>query len=138
MCFKSSLYISVEMNQVPRFWSYTRYTCWLFNKSCFLLWSVMIVQSRCFLVIFNDLLSWTDEKKIGQITFEMMLNVNYSDLKLHISELAESIAQELGINSSQVRQVLYWNAMQVYCFIDVDANNMGVYNHLLNRGKKVS
>ncbi|KAJ6997448.1 aspartic proteinase-like protein 2 [Populus alba x Populus x berolinensis] len=43
-----------------------------------------------------------DEKKIGKITFEMMLNVNYSDLKLHISELAESIAQELGINISQV------------------------------------
>ncbi|KAJ6304781.1 hypothetical protein OIU76_002108 [Salix suchowensis] len=46
-----------------------------------------------------------DEKKIGQITFEMMLNVNYSDLKLHISELAEFIAQELGINSSQVHML---------------------------------
>ncbi|KAJ6735436.1 ASPARTYL PROTEASES [Salix purpurea] len=45
------------------------------------------------------------EKKIGQITFEMMLNVNYSDLKLHISELAEFIAQELGINSSQVHML---------------------------------
>ncbi|KAJ6681938.1 hypothetical protein OIU74_020233 [Salix koriyanagi] len=34
-----------------------------------------------------------------------MLNVNYSDLKLHISELAEFIAQELGINSSQVHML---------------------------------
>ncbi|XP_065876070.1 aspartic proteinase 36-like [Euphorbia lathyris] len=43
-----------------------------------------------------------DKLQIGKITFEMSLRMNYSDLKLHIAELMESIAQELGVNSSQV------------------------------------
>lgn len=40
----------------------------------------------------------------------MLLNVSYPNLKPHITELAEFIAYDLGINSSQVRQMPYWNA----------------------------
>ncbi|KAM1073766.1 hypothetical protein TB2_018415 [Malus domestica] len=42
------------------------------------------------------------EQKIGKITFDMSLNISYSDLKPHITELAEFIAQELEVNTSQV------------------------------------
>ncbi|WCJ31336.1 Eukaryotic aspartyl protease family protein [Euphorbia peplus] len=46
-----------------------------------------------------------DKIQIGKITFDMSLSMNYSDLKLHITELMESIAQELGVNSSQVHML---------------------------------
>ncbi|KAJ4848821.1 hypothetical protein Tsubulata_017266 [Turnera subulata] len=41
--------------------------------------------------------------QIGQISFEMLLMVNYSDLKLQAGELTESVAQQLSIYASQVR-----------------------------------
>ncbi|CAA3013199.1 aspartic ase 2 [Olea europaea subsp. europaea] len=40
--------------------------------------------------------------KIGLITFYMSVSVKYSDLKPHISELAEFISKELAVNVSQV------------------------------------
>lgn len=40
--------------------------------------------------------------QIGHITFEMSLNISYSDLKPRITELGEFIAQELDVNTSQV------------------------------------
>ncbi|KAK9990709.1 hypothetical protein SO802_025694 [Lithocarpus litseifolius] len=43
------------------------------------------------------------ELQIKQITCDMLLNVSYPNLKPHITELAEFIANDLGINSSQVR-----------------------------------
>ncbi|CAA0838864.1 Eukaryotic aspartyl protease family protein [Striga hermonthica] len=43
------------------------------------------------------------EIKIGLITFYMLLAVKYPVLKPHISELAQSIAKELHVNSSQVQ-----------------------------------
>ncbi|KAJ9158968.1 hypothetical protein P3X46_024505 [Hevea brasiliensis] len=43
-----------------------------------------------------------DELQIGQITFEISMNINSSDLKLHTKELIEFITQELGVNASQV------------------------------------
>ncbi|CAN6562891.1 unnamed protein product [Malus baccata var. baccata] len=42
------------------------------------------------------------EQEVGKITFDMSLNISYSDLKPHITELAEYIAQELEVNTSQV------------------------------------
>ncbi|CAN1191218.1 Aspartic proteinase 36 [Linum perenne] len=39
---------------------------------------------------------------IGKIEFEMLFNVNYSDLKNNLDELTESIAQDLRVNTSQV------------------------------------
>ncbi|KAK2650037.1 hypothetical protein Ddye_017526 [Dipteronia dyeriana] len=42
------------------------------------------------------------EVQIGQITFQMSLSINISDLKPHIPELSEFIAQELDVNTSQV------------------------------------
>ncbi|KAB2626527.1 aspartic proteinase nepenthesin-1-like [Pyrus ussuriensis x Pyrus communis] len=42
------------------------------------------------------------EQEVGKITFGMSLNISYSDLKPHITELAEYIAQELEVNTSQV------------------------------------
>ncbi|GAV58771.1 Asp domain-containing protein [Cephalotus follicularis] len=42
------------------------------------------------------------ETQIGQIVFEMSVNINYLYLKPHITELRELIAQELGVNTSQV------------------------------------
>ncbi|KAL7083913.1 hypothetical protein ACP275_14G191500 [Erythranthe tilingii] len=43
------------------------------------------------------------EAKIGLITFFMLLNVTYPELKPHMSELALFMAKELDVNSSQVR-----------------------------------
>ncbi|CAA0831469.1 Eukaryotic aspartyl protease family protein [Striga hermonthica] len=43
------------------------------------------------------------EIKIGLITFYMLLTVKYPELKPHISELANVIAKELGVNASQVQ-----------------------------------
>lgn len=40
--------------------------------------------------------------QIGRITFDMFFSINYSDLRPHIRELADSIAQELDVNTSQV------------------------------------
>ncbi|XP_030538914.1 aspartic proteinase 36-like [Rhodamnia argentea] len=45
------------------------------------------------------------EIQIGQITFDVSLSVNYSDLKPHITELTEFIAHELAVNVSQVHLV---------------------------------
>lgn len=45
------------------------------------------------------------EIQIGQITFEMSLSVNYSDLEPHVTELTEFIAHELDVNVSQVHLV---------------------------------
>ncbi|KAM4128291.1 hypothetical protein ACJW30_02G155800 [Castanea mollissima] len=42
------------------------------------------------------------ELQIKQITCDMLLNVSYPNLKPHITELAEFIAYDLRINSSQV------------------------------------
>ncbi|GKU98883.1 hypothetical protein SLEP1_g11818 [Rubroshorea leprosula] len=39
---------------------------------------------------------------IGRITFDMLMNIKYSDLEGHINELAELIANELDINALQV------------------------------------
>ncbi|KAH6802462.1 Eukaryotic aspartyl protease family protein [Perilla frutescens var. frutescens] len=47
------------------------------------------------------------EIKIGLITFSMLLTHNYTELKPHISELAQFIAKELDVNSSQVRLMNY-------------------------------
>uniref|UniRef100_A0A2N9FF27 Peptidase A1 domain-containing protein n=1 Tax=Fagus sylvatica TaxID=28930 RepID=A0A2N9FF27_FAGSY len=41
--------------------------------------------------------------EIKQITFDMLLNISYPDLEPHITELAEFIADDLGLNTSQVR-----------------------------------
>ncbi|XP_023921761.1 aspartic proteinase 36 [Quercus suber] len=43
------------------------------------------------------------ELQIKQITCDMLLNVSYPNLKTHIAELAQFVAYDLGINSSQVR-----------------------------------
>ncbi|PSS21247.1 Aspartic proteinase-like protein [Actinidia chinensis var. chinensis] len=40
--------------------------------------------------------------QVGLVTFYMSLSVNFSELKPHITELAQFIAQELGVNTSQV------------------------------------
>ncbi|KAL5753082.1 hypothetical protein ACOSP7_023253 [Xanthoceras sorbifolium] len=40
--------------------------------------------------------------QISQITFQMSLSINFSDLKPHIPELSELIAHELDVNTSQV------------------------------------
>lgn len=42
------------------------------------------------------------EFQVGVITFNMMLHVNKSSVKLNITELAEFIANELEVNVSQV------------------------------------
>ncbi|CAK9186294.1 unnamed protein product [Ilex paraguariensis] len=42
------------------------------------------------------------ETKVGLITFSMSLNVKYLDLKPHITELAQFIAQELDVDATQV------------------------------------
>ncbi|XP_059643991.1 aspartic proteinase 36-like isoform X2 [Cornus florida] len=42
------------------------------------------------------------ELQVGFITFNMLLNVKYLDLKPHVTELAQFIAQELDVNASQV------------------------------------
>ncbi|KAG6608440.1 hypothetical protein SDJN03_01782, partial [Cucurbita argyrosperma subsp. sororia] len=42
------------------------------------------------------------EFKVGVITFNMMLHVNKSSVKLNITELAELIANEIEVNVSQV------------------------------------
>lgn len=42
------------------------------------------------------------EVYIGQITFEMLLRMNYSDLKPQLADLAMFIAKELDIDASQV------------------------------------
>uniref|UniRef100_A0A5B6YW79 Putative aspartic proteinase-like protein 2 n=1 Tax=Davidia involucrata TaxID=16924 RepID=A0A5B6YW79_DAVIN len=42
------------------------------------------------------------ELQVGLITFYMLLSVKYLDLKPHVTELAQFIAQELDVNTSQV------------------------------------
>ncbi|KAL8540778.1 hypothetical protein ACS0TY_002121 [Phlomoides rotata] len=42
------------------------------------------------------------EAKIGLIAFSMLFTKNYTELKPHIPELAQSIAKELDVNASQV------------------------------------
>ncbi|KAI5325251.1 hypothetical protein L3X38_034325 [Prunus dulcis] len=54
------------------------------------------------------------ELQIGKITFDMSLNISYSDLKPHITELAEFIAQELEVNTSQLRVPNLNGLFQVY------------------------
>lgn len=46
------------------------------------------------------------EFQVGVITFNMMLHVNKSSVKLNITELAEFIANELEVSVSQVIVVL--------------------------------
>ncbi|KAA8531614.1 hypothetical protein F0562_006323 [Nyssa sinensis] len=46
--------------------------------------------------------SLTGELQVGLITFYMLLTVKYSDLKPHVTELAQFIAHELDVNTSQV------------------------------------
>lgn len=41
--------------------------------------------------------------EIGLVTFYMSLSIKYSDLKPHVTELAQFIAQELDVNASQVQ-----------------------------------
>ncbi|KAH7850984.1 hypothetical protein Vadar_005569 [Vaccinium darrowii] len=41
--------------------------------------------------------------EIGLVTFYMSLSIKYSDLKPHMTELAQFIAQELDVNASQVQ-----------------------------------
>ncbi|KAF3438828.1 hypothetical protein FNV43_RR17103 [Rhamnella rubrinervis] len=41
--------------------------------------------------------------QIGEITFDMSLNISYTELKPHTTELVECIAHELHVNTSQVR-----------------------------------
>lgn len=48
-------------------------------------------------------LCWAGERLIGQITFDILLNISYSDLEPHITELAKLIADGLSIKTSQVR-----------------------------------
>ncbi|KAL6013198.1 hypothetical protein ACLOJK_003690 [Asimina triloba] len=43
------------------------------------------------------------EFQVGVITFDMSLSANYSDLMPQITELKNYIAQELGVNASQVK-----------------------------------
>ncbi|KAB1214860.1 Aspartic proteinase-like protein 2 [Morella rubra] len=42
------------------------------------------------------------ERLIGQITFDILLNISYSDLEPHITELAKLIADGLSIKTSQI------------------------------------
>jgi len=42
------------------------------------------------------------ELPIGKITFSLLLNISYSDLEPHITELAKFIADDLDVNPSQV------------------------------------
>lgn len=41
--------------------------------------------------------------RIDQITFDMSLSINYSDLEPQIPQLTEFFARELDVNTSQVR-----------------------------------
>ncbi|XP_050365303.1 aspartic proteinase 36-like [Argentina anserina] len=45
--------------------------------------------------------------QIGHITFDISLNISYLDLKPHITELSEFIAQELDVDTSQVNLVKF-------------------------------
>lgn len=57
--------------------------------------------------IFFIKLGCTGDLQIGRITFDMFFSINYSDLRPHIRELADSIAQELDVNTSQVRKKFF-------------------------------
>lgn len=46
--------------------------------------------------------NFSDKFRIGLITFDMALDTNYSNTRPNFTELADSIAQELAIDSSQV------------------------------------
>lgn len=41
--------------------------------------------------------------QVGLITFDISLNVSYSDLMPHVTELAELIAHELEVKTAQVK-----------------------------------
>lgn len=43
-----------------------------------------------------------DQFQVGLITLDISLSIKYPDLKPHIAELEELIAQELEVNASQV------------------------------------
>ncbi|KAL7193333.1 hypothetical protein ACSBR2_025024 [Camellia fascicularis] len=47
--------------------------------------------------------NFTGQFQVGFITFYMSLSVKYPDLKPHITELAQFIAQDLDLNTSQVQ-----------------------------------
>ncbi|KAL1546056.1 aspartic proteinase nepenthesin-1-like [Salvia divinorum] len=47
------------------------------------------------------------EVKIGLIKFSMLLTINYTELKPHISELAQFIAKDLDVKPSQVQLTNY-------------------------------
>ncbi|KAI8018936.1 Aspartic proteinase-like protein 2 [Camellia lanceoleosa] len=47
--------------------------------------------------------NFTGQFQVGLITFYMSLSVKYPDLKPHITELAQIIAQDLDLNTSQVQ-----------------------------------
>ncbi|KAL7224157.1 hypothetical protein ACSBR1_025589 [Camellia fascicularis] len=47
--------------------------------------------------------NFTGQFQVGLITFYMSLSIKYPDLKPHITELAQFIAQDLDLNTSQVQ-----------------------------------
>lgn len=49
--------------------------------------------------------NFSGEIQVGLVAFYMSLNVSYADLKPRISELAQSIAHELNVNTSQVHML---------------------------------
>lgn len=49
-----------------------------------------------------SLTTFSGEIKVGFITIDMSLSIKDLDLKSHVSELFGLIAQELGLNTSQV------------------------------------
>lgn len=55
-----------------------------------------------------SLLYYAGVLRIGQITFDMSLSINYSNLEPQIPELTEFIAHELDVNTTQVRLILYF------------------------------
>lgn len=47
---------------------------------------------------------FTGGLQISRVTFAIIFNISYSDMKPHIAELDELIAHELDVNTSQVRK----------------------------------
>ncbi|CAM8901010.1 unnamed protein product [Rhodiola kirilowii] len=46
--------------------------------------------------------NFSGESRVGLLTFDMSISMKYSDLKPHITELTNFIAEGLGVNNSQV------------------------------------
>lgn len=47
------------------------------------------------------------ELQIGRITFEISLNISYTDLEPHITELSDHIAHELNVSHAQVSHMTH-------------------------------